>query len=187
MEAGDPTDSLKDACLEDQRALRVPSALDDPNAEVRQPLQKPSGPATVGEVIQRQVASSNPEVEPLPFGVFSDANPTIKVGAIILMDGVTIDAAEPTVGVSQPLGDSLDIPACLFNAQSIANGVRRRCSQCCRRRTRPRSRPHFAGQGAHSQTSGHGRQAALSCFSVRGRCCRQSGWGLAQLRPTCAD
>jgi len=42
-------------------------------------------------------------VEPLPFGVFSDANPAIKVGAIILMDGVAIDAAEPTVGVSQPL------------------------------------------------------------------------------------
>jgi hypothetical protein len=42
-------------------------------------------------------------VEPLPFGIFSDANPTIKVGAIILMDGVAKDAAEPTVGVSQPL------------------------------------------------------------------------------------
>ena len=42
-------------------------------------------------------------MEPLPFGVFSDANPAIKVGAIILMDGVAIDAAEPTVGVSQPL------------------------------------------------------------------------------------
>jgi hypothetical protein len=42
-------------------------------------------------------------VEPLPFGILSNANPAIKVGAIILMDGVAIDAAEPTVGVSQPL------------------------------------------------------------------------------------
>ena len=103
MEAGDPADSQKDARLEDQRALRVPAVLDDPNPEVRQRLQKPSGPATVGEVVQWQVASSNPEVEPLLFGVFSYANPAIKVGAIILMDGVAIDAAEPTVGTSQPL------------------------------------------------------------------------------------
>jgi hypothetical protein len=42
-------------------------------------------------------------VEPLPFGIFSNTNTTIKVGAIILMDGVAIDAAEPKVGVSQPL------------------------------------------------------------------------------------
>ena len=56
MEAGDPTDSPKDARLEDQRALRVPAALDDPHPEVRQHLQKPSGPATGGEVVQRQVA-----------------------------------------------------------------------------------------------------------------------------------
>ena len=78
VEAGDPADSPKDARLEDQRALRVPAALDDPNPEVRQRLQKPSGPATVGEVVQWQVAGSNPEVEPLPFGIFSDANPAIK-------------------------------------------------------------------------------------------------------------
>ena len=103
MEAGDPTDSLKDAHLEDQQALGVSAALDDPNPEVRQRLQRPSCPVAVGEVIQRQVAGSNPEVEPLPFGILSDANPAIKVGAIILMDGVAIDAAEPTVGVRQPL------------------------------------------------------------------------------------
>ena len=103
VEAGDSTDSPKNARLEDQRALRVPVALDDPNPEVRQRLQKPSGPAAVGEVIQRQVAGSNPEVEPLPFGILSDANPAIKMCAIILMDGVAMDAAEPTVGVRQPL------------------------------------------------------------------------------------
>jgi hypothetical protein len=85
------------------------------------------------------------------------------------------------------LGYSLDVPACRFNAQSIANGDRRRCSQCCRRRTRPQSCPHFASQGARSQTSGHCRQAALSCFSVRGRCCRQSGRGLARRHPPCAS
>jgi hypothetical protein len=103
VEAGDSTDSPKDARLEDQRALGVPAALDDPNPEVRQRLQKPSGPAAVGGVLQRQVTGSSPEVEPLPFGILSNANPAIKVGAIILMDGVAIDAAEPTVGVSQPL------------------------------------------------------------------------------------
>jgi hypothetical protein len=91
VEAGDPTDSPEDARLEDQRALGVPAALDDPNPEVCQRLQKPIGPAAVGEIIQRQVAGSNPEVEPLPFGVFSNTNPAIKVGAIILMDGVAID------------------------------------------------------------------------------------------------
>jgi hypothetical protein len=69
MEAGDPTDSPKDARLEDQQALGVPAALDGPNPEVCQRLQKPSCPAAVGEVIQRQVADTNPEVEPLPFGV----------------------------------------------------------------------------------------------------------------------
>jgi len=42
-------------------------------------------------------------VEPLPFGIFSDVNPIIKVGAIILMDGVAIDTSEPTVGISRPL------------------------------------------------------------------------------------
>ena len=51
VEAGDPADSPKDARLEDQRALRVPAALDDPNPEVRQRLQKPIGPATVGEIV----------------------------------------------------------------------------------------------------------------------------------------
>ena len=51
--------------------------------------------------------------------------------------------------------------------------------------TRPQSRPQVAGRGARTQTSGHGRQAALLCFSVRGRCCRQSGRGLAQHRPPC--
>ncbi len=56
MEAGDPADSPKDARLEDQRALRVPASLDNPNPEVRQRLQKPSSPATAGEVVQRQVA-----------------------------------------------------------------------------------------------------------------------------------
>ena len=82
--------------------LRISAALNNPHPEVRQRLQKPSGPATVGEVVQWQVAGCNPEVEPLPFGIFIVTNPAIKVGAIILMDGVTIDAAEPTVGVSQP-------------------------------------------------------------------------------------
>ena len=42
-------------------------------------------------------------MEPLLFGIFSDANPAIEVGAIILMDSVAIDAAVLTVGVSQPL------------------------------------------------------------------------------------
>jgi hypothetical protein len=86
VEAGDPKDSPKDARLENQRALGVPAALDDPNPEVRQPLQKPSCPAAVGEVMQWQIAGSNPEVEPLPFGILGNANSTIKVGAIILMD-----------------------------------------------------------------------------------------------------
>jgi len=104
VEEGDPIDSPKGARLEDQRVLGVPAALDDPNPEVHQRLQKSSCPAAVGEVIQWQVAGSNPEVEPLPFGILSNANPAIKVlGAIILMDGVAIDAAEPTVGVHQPL------------------------------------------------------------------------------------
>ena len=85
------------------------------------------------------------------------------------------------------LGYSLNVPACRFNPRSIANGDRRRCSQCCRRRTRLRSRPHCAGQVAHSQTSGHGRQAALSCIKVPGRCCRQSARGSAWSRPPCAS
>jgi hypothetical protein len=49
-------------------------------------------PAPIGEVIKRQAAGSNPEVELLPFCVFSNANPAVKVGAIILMDGVAINA-----------------------------------------------------------------------------------------------
>ena len=57
----------------------------------------------------------------------------------------------------------------------------------CMRRTHPRSRPHFASQVASSQTSNHGRQAALSCISVRGRCCRQSSRGLARRCPPCAS
>ena len=60
-------------------------------------------PSAIGGVIRGQVAGSNPEVELLPFGVLSNANPAVKVGAIILMDGVTIDIAEPMVGVCQPL------------------------------------------------------------------------------------
>ena len=85
------------------------------------------------------------------------------------------------------LGNSLDVPTSCFDAQIIVYCDCRRCSQCCRRRSRPRSCPHFISQGARSQTSDHGRQAALLCFSVWGLCCRQSGWGLAQLRPPCAD
>ena len=113
MEAGDPTDSPKDARLEDQRALRVPVALDDPYPEVHQRLQILMCTAAVGEVIQWQVAGSDPEVEPLPFGVLSDANPAIKVGAIILMEGVAIDTAEPTVGVRQPLQPGLCPKLCI--------------------------------------------------------------------------
>ena len=96
-------DSPKNARLEDQRAFRVPAALNDPYPEVRQSLQKPMCPAAIGEVIERQVAGSNPEVEPLPFGILSGTNPTIKVGAIILMDGIAIDIVEPTVSIRQPL------------------------------------------------------------------------------------
>ncbi len=116
MELGDPTDSPKDASLEDQRALRVPAALNDPNPEFRQRLQKPSCPAAVGEVIQRQVAGSDPEVEPLPFGILGNTNPAIKVGAIILMDGVAIDAAEPTAGVRQPLQPRVLCPELCISA-----------------------------------------------------------------------
>ncbi len=35
MEAGDPTDSPKDARCEDQRALTIPAALDDPHPEAK--------------------------------------------------------------------------------------------------------------------------------------------------------
>ena len=41
-------------------------------------------------------------MEPLPFGILSEANPTIKMGAIV-MDGVAINTAKLTVGVCQPL------------------------------------------------------------------------------------
>ncbi len=103
MEARDPIDSPQDAHREDQRAFRVPAALNDSYPEVRQRLQNPMCPAAVGEVIQRQGAGSNPEVEPLPFGILCGTNPTINVGAIILMDGVAIDTAEPMVSVRQSL------------------------------------------------------------------------------------
>ena len=103
MEAGDPTDSPKNARLKDQRAFGIPAALDNTYPEVHQRLQKPMCLAAVREVIQWQVAGSNPEVESLPFGVLSNSNPVVKVGSIVLMDGVTKDAAEPTVGIRQPL------------------------------------------------------------------------------------
>ena len=50
-------------------------------------------PSTIGEVVQWQVASSNPEMESLPFGIAGSTDPSIKVGSIILMDGVAVDAA----------------------------------------------------------------------------------------------
>jgi hypothetical protein len=103
MEAGDPTDSPKDTHLEYQRVLGVPTALINLYPEVCQHLQTPMRPVAIEEVIQRQDVGSNPEMEPLPFGILSNANPAVKVGAIILMDGVTIDTAEPTFGIRQPL------------------------------------------------------------------------------------
>ena len=80
MEAGDHTDSSKETRLEDQRALGVSGALNNPYPEVCRRLQKTICPLAVGEVIQLQVASSDPKVEPLPFGILSDTNPTVKVG-----------------------------------------------------------------------------------------------------------
>jgi hypothetical protein len=78
-------------------------------------------------------------VEPLPFGVFSDANPTIKVGVIILIDGVAIDAAEPTVGVSQPLRPRVLRPELCISAVTWKKvPTRALCSPtsiCVRRRT----------------------------------------------------
>jgi len=105
MEAKDHADSSKDARLEDQRVLGVSVALKNPDPEVWQRLQKGICPLAVGEVIQLQVASSNPEVEPLPFGILSDTNPTVEVGAIIvLMDDVAVDTEEPmSVGVGASL------------------------------------------------------------------------------------
>ncbi len=73
-------------------------------------------PAAIGEVIEWQVAGSNPEVEPLPFGILSGTNPTIKVGAIILMDGVAIDIAEPTVSIRQPLQPRVLCPEICISA-----------------------------------------------------------------------
>jgi hypothetical protein len=49
------------------------------------------------------MAWGNLKVELLPLGVFSDTNPAIKVGAIILMDGVSIHTAQLTVGISELL------------------------------------------------------------------------------------
>ena len=103
VETGDPPDSPKDARLEDQRALGVPAVLNGTYPEVRQQLKKTMYPTAVGEVIQLQVAGSIPEVEPLPLGILSSANPTVEVGAIILMDGVAVDTAKLTFGVCQPL------------------------------------------------------------------------------------
>jgi hypothetical protein len=288
MEAGDPVDLSKDARLED--------ALDDPYPEVCQRLQKPICPSAVGEVIQLQVASSDPEVEPLPFGILSGIDPTVEVGAIVLMDCATVDTEEPTVGIGEALlvrvllselrlragaghkvamhallsptghptcvsrcadggvqvgvgngrgrcrevgsldecpgvpiaagtasaavradslasqgrqssrrrlrslgdcahrrgregalGYSLNGLACRRDAQSIPISDRRRCSQSCRWRTRSRSRPPCAGRVARSQTSGRGRQAALSCIGVPGRRCRRSSRGLTPSRPPCAS
>ena len=99
MEAVDSPHLAEEAGLENKRALRIPMALHNPNPEACQGLQKPICPAADWEVIQQELVRCDPEVEPLPFGIFINTNSTIKVGAIILMDGVAVDAAEPTVGV----------------------------------------------------------------------------------------
>ena len=42
-------------------------------------------------------------MESLPFSIDGNTNPSIKVGTIILMDGVAVHANKPTVSVSQTL------------------------------------------------------------------------------------
>jgi hypothetical protein len=103
MEAVHPPHSTEDDGLEDERTLRVPTTFDDPDPEARQGLQKPSGPAAIREVVEQELAGRNPKVEPLPLGVLANTDPAIEVGAIILMNGVTVDSAKPTIGIRQPL------------------------------------------------------------------------------------
>ena len=94
---------MEDDSLEDKRTLQVPAAFNDPDPEACQGLQEPSGPAAIREVVEQELAGRNPKVQPLPLGILAHTNPAIKVGAIILMDGVSIDPTEPTIGICQPL------------------------------------------------------------------------------------
>jgi len=103
MKAVHPPHSTEDDGLKDERALRVPATFDDPDPEARQGLQEPSGPAAIREVVEQEPAGRNPKVEPLPLGVLANTDPSIKVGAIILVNGVTVDSAKPTIGIRQPL------------------------------------------------------------------------------------
>ncbi len=57
----------------------------------------------IWEVVEHELAGHNPKVQPLPHGILANTNPTIKVGSIILMDGVAIDPTEPAIGICQPL------------------------------------------------------------------------------------
>jgi len=103
MKAVHPPHPTEDDCLENERALRVPATFEDPDPEARQGLKEPSSPAAIREVVEQELASRNPKVQPLPLGILANTNSTVKVGAIVLMDGVPIDPTEPTICVRQPL------------------------------------------------------------------------------------
>ena len=57
-------------------------------------------PLAVGEVVQWEGARGNTVVKPLPFLVFVDTNPAVKVGAIVEMDCVAEYPEEPSIRTS---------------------------------------------------------------------------------------
>jgi hypothetical protein len=130
MKAGDPADTPKDARLEDQRAFGVPTVLNDPKPEVRQCLQKQISPLAVREVVQLQVAGSDPEVEVLPLGILSNTTPAVKVGAIVLMDGVTVDTKKPTVGDVELVRRCRRGSSATSSASVHERGVKWPCMHC---------------------------------------------------------
>ncbi len=103
MKLGDSTDTAEDDHLEYQGLLQVPVPLNDSNPEVGQRCEETVSPPAIGEAVQWQGTSGVVVVKPLPLCILGGANPTIKVGPIVEMDGVAKYLKELPIRGCEPL------------------------------------------------------------------------------------
>jgi hypothetical protein len=71
-------------------------------------------PPTVGEVVQWEGARGDAVIKPLPFCIFGDTDPTVKVGAIVEMDCVAEDPEESSIRSRKPLQSRVRIAELLL-------------------------------------------------------------------------
>ena len=191
VESSDPADAAEDDRLEHQRPLRVPASLNDSGPEVGQRRQEAVSPSAVGEVVQWEGARGDAVVEPLPLCVFIDADPTVEVGAIVQMDGVSEDPKEPSIGSRDPLQMRVSFaklllredagheePECtLYVTVGGRCGTHHRCTGRCRRCVTWCDVKNSGGPSNHPRRTSRGTSSGIQIGVGNGWCRRRKDGG----------